>query len=269
MCSSIAWASRSACSRSPSRTAARSSSRPSSPRTSPPGRAGDSGCPPGHPRDEQQHGRDPTGHAQQHAQGDRAEGQGPGLAGLGLAGGEQMLLLVLHGLELGDDRVRGHLVPVEQLGPALRGLAGPDVGHQGGQDRRPLPGQRPDPGQPGGLPGVVVDQAAEVIDGRGQLPPGALVRGEVAPLPGQHVPDHPGLDEDADLGDLALDLDRVQHRPLGPPVLGQGDPEQHRGQQQGEQRDGDHHQSLGPQRQVRPRPPHPGPARPPFLPSLG
>ena len=46
MCSSIAWASRSACSRSPSRTAARFSSRPSSPSTSPPGMAGDSGCPP-------------------------------------------------------------------------------------------------------------------------------------------------------------------------------------------------------------------------------
>jgi hypothetical protein len=136
-----------------------------------------------------------------------------GLAGVGLAVGEQVLLLVLHGLELGDDRVRGHLVPVEQPDPAPRGLVGPDVGHEGGQDRRPLPGQSPDPLKPGGLAGVVVDQAVEVVDGLGQLPAGALVGREVAPLPGEHVPDHPGLDKDADLGDLALDLHGVQHRP--------------------------------------------------------
>ena len=68
---------------------------------------------------------------------------------------------------------------------------------------------------------------------------------------------------------ISLDLDGVQHRPLGPPVLGQGDPEQHRGQQQGEQGDGDHHQPLGPHRQVGPGPPDPGPARPLLLPFLG
>jgi len=56
------------------------------------------------------------------------------------------------------------------------------------------------------------------------------------------------------VGDLALDLDGVQHRVLGPPVLGQRNPEQHRGQQQGQQRDGHHDQALGPQRQVGPGP---------------
>jgi len=50
----------------------------------------------------------------------------------------------------------------------------------------------------------------------------------------------------------------VQDRVLGLPVLGQGDPEQHRGQQQRQQRDGHHHhhQPFGPQRQI-----SPGPAR--------
>jgi hypothetical protein len=50
------------------------------------------------------------------------------------------------------------------------------------------------------------------------------------------------------MGDLALDLDGVQHR-----VLGQGDPEQHRGQQQRQQRDR-HHQPFGPQWQISPGP---------------
>jgi hypothetical protein len=157
----------------------------------------------------------------------------------------------------------------EQLGPALRGPVGLDVGDEGGQDPRPLLGQRPDPLQPGGLGGVVLDQVAEVVDGPGEFLAGVLVRGQVAALPGEHVSGHPGLDQDADLGDLTLDLDGVQHRPLGLPVLGQGDPEQQRGQQQGEQGDGDHHQTLGPQRQVRPCPPHLGAAGPLLLPVLG
>jgi hypothetical protein len=116
--------------------------------------------------------------------------------------------------------------------------------------------QGPDPLHPVHLPRVVADQVAELADGLRQLPPGGLVRGQVAALPGQHVPGHPGLDLDAHMGDLVLDLDRVQHRVLGAPVLGQGDPEQHRGQQQRQQRDRHHHQPFGSQRQI-----SPGPAR--------
>ncbi|HEV2917630.1 MAG TPA: hypothetical protein VG673_00065, partial [Actinomycetota bacterium] len=152
------------------------------------------GRPAGHARGEQQHGRDPAGHSQQHAQRDRAQGQGPGPPG-------------------GDGLDLGHAVDLAR---------------------------------------VVADQLPEVGDGPGQLLAGRLVGGEVAPLTGQDVAGHPGLDQDADLGDLAFDLDGVEHRPLGPPVLGQGDPEQRRGQQQGEQRDGHHDQALGAQGQVGP-----------------
>jgi hypothetical protein len=214
------------------------------------------GRPAGHAGGEQQHGRNPAGDPQQHAQPDRAEGQRAGPPRLGLADREQSLLGVLHRLELGDQRVAAGLVLVEQLGPAGRRPLGLDVGDQRLQEVGPLVDQGPDPLHPVHLPRVVADQAAELADGLRQLPPGGLVRGQVAALPGQHVPGHPGLDLDAHMGDLALDLDRVQHRVLGAPVLGQGDPEQHRGQQQRQQRDRHHHQPFGSQRQI-----SPGPAR--------
>jgi hypothetical protein len=70
---------------------------------------------------------------------------------------------------------------------------------------------------------VAADQGPEVGDGPGQLLAGLLVGGEVAPLLGEHVPRHAGLDRDAD-------------------------------------GDGHHDQALGPQGQVGPcAAEHPGP----------
>jgi hypothetical protein len=96
------------------------------------------GRPAGHAGGEQQHGRNPAGDPQQHAQPDRAEGQRAGPPRLGLADREQSLLGVLHRLELGDQRVAADLVLVEQLGPAGRQPLGLDVGDQRLQEVGPL-----------------------------------------------------------------------------------------------------------------------------------
>jgi hypothetical protein len=139
--------------------------------------------PAGHAGGEQQHGGDPAGHPEQHAQPDRAQGQRPGAAGLDLATGEQPLLLVLHRLKPRDQRVGDLPVTVEQLGSARRRPVRLDVGHQRGQERSPLVGEAPDLPDPVRLAGVVADQVLEVGDGLGQLPPGLLVGGQVLPFP--------------------------------------------------------------------------------------
>jgi hypothetical protein len=81
--------------------------------------------------------------------------------------GEQALLGVLHGLELGDQGVGGLLVAVDQPDPAARRPVGPDVGDQRLQDPGPPVGDGFDLGHAVDLARVVADQLPEVGDGPG------------------------------------------------------------------------------------------------------